>query len=71
MGKNKNQVNHLRIMGDSPDKKRIQYSFSDKTIMQIAFLHEAAKNKSNKRIYQSDTLAKIIDDAYQISKIFS
>ncbi|MDA3973266.1 hypothetical protein M4I17_02115 [Enterococcus thailandicus] len=55
---------------DVPPKKRPRYSLSDETIAKLEWLYEQEKKKSGKRIYQSDTLTKIIDDAYTVKKAF-
>lgn len=53
-----------------PKKKRPRYSLDDQTIEKLEWLYEQDKKAMNKRIYQSDTLTKIIDDAYAVRKAF-
>lgn len=55
---------------DVPPKKRPRFSLSDETIAKLEWLYEQEKKKSVKRIYQSDTLTKIIEDAYTVKKAF-
>ena len=62
-------MGQLQQTGGTP-KKRPRYSLSDETIAKLEWLYEQEKKKSVKRIYPSDTLTKIIDDAYAVKKAF-
>lgn len=53
-----------------PKKKRPRYSLNDGTIEKLEWLYEQDKKTISKRIYPSDTLTKIINDAYEVRKAF-
>ncbi len=55
---------------DVPPKKRPRYSLDDETIKKLEWLYGQDKKVVKKRIYQSDTLTKIINDAYEVRKVF-
>lgn len=56
--------------GGTSKKKRPRYSLNDGTIEKLEWLYEQDKKVMNKRIYPSDTLTKIINDAYEVRKAF-
>ncbi|MGG5339974.1 hypothetical protein IGJ48_002682 [Enterococcus pernyi] len=55
--------------GGTP-KKRPRFSLDDDTIEQLAWMHEEDAKKSKHRIYPSDTLKKIINEAYTVRRAF-
>lgn len=55
-------------MAISEDKKRVNFSLSDDDIKKLKYLYEEDKRSADKRIYESDTLSKMISKAYQIKK---
>ncbi|MGG5340199.1 hypothetical protein IGJ48_002911 [Enterococcus pernyi] len=55
--------------GGTP-KKRPRFSLDDDTIEQLAWMHEEDAKKAKHRIYPSDTLKKIINEAYTVRRAF-
>lgn len=55
-------------MAISDNKKRVLFSLSKDDIKKMKYLHEQDKKDSEKRIYESDTLSKMIERAYQMKK---
>ncbi|HGF8211271.1 TPA: hypothetical protein QFD67_002030 [Enterococcus faecium] len=55
--------------GGTP-KKRPRFSLDDETIEQLNWMHEEDKKISKHRIYPSDTLKKIINEAYTVRRAF-
>ena len=51
-------------------KKRPRYSLDYETIEKLDWLYKQDRKATKKRIYPSDTLTKIIDDAYTVRKAF-
>lgn len=48
----------------SEGKKRVLFTLSEKDIEKVKELYEIDKQQSDKRIYESDTIKKIINEAY-------
>lgn len=48
----------------SEGKKRVLFTLSEKDIKKVKELYEIDKQQSDKRIYESDTIKKIINEAY-------
>ncbi|MGM0155767.1 hypothetical protein IGI47_000009 [Enterococcus sp. AZ191] len=55
--------------GGTP-KKRPRFSLDDETIEQLAWMYEEDVKKANHRIYPSDTLKKVINEAYTVRRAF-
>ena len=55
--------------GGTP-KKRPRFSLDDETIEQLNWMHEEDTKKASYRIYPSDTLKKIINEAYTVRRAF-
>ncbi|WP_165004468.1 MULTISPECIES: hypothetical protein [unclassified Enterococcus] len=55
--------------GGTP-KKRPRFSLDDETIEQLNWMHEEDVKKVKHRIYPSDTLKKIINEAYTVRRAF-
>ncbi|MBS6192029.1 hypothetical protein AB1I58_08030 [Enterococcus hirae] len=55
--------------GGTP-KKRPRFSLDDDTLAQLAWLYEQDVKKVSHRIYPSDTLKKIINEAYTVRRAF-
>lgn len=55
-------------MAISDDKKRVAFSLTDEDVKKIKFLYELDKKESDERIYESDTIKKLIDVAYNKRK---
>lgn len=55
-------------MSISDNKKRVIFSLSKDDIFKMKYLYEEDKKGSEKRIYESDTLSKMIDLAYEKKK---
>ncbi|MGC4707364.1 hypothetical protein AAFD22_09015 [Enterococcus faecium] len=55
--------------GGTP-KKRPRFSLDYETIKKLDWLYKQDRKATKKRIYPSDTLTKIIDDAYTVRKAF-
>ncbi|EGP5179312.1 hypothetical protein EJX00_12270 [Enterococcus faecium] len=55
--------------GGTP-KKRPRFSLDDETIEQLTWMYEEDTKKASHRIYPSDTLKKIINEAYVVRKAF-
>ncbi|EMF0039215.1 hypothetical protein ACGWU1_002121 [Enterococcus hirae] len=55
--------------GGTP-KKRPRFSLDDDTLAQLAWLYEQDVKKASHRIYPSDTLKKIINEAYTVRRSF-
>jgi len=63
-------------MAIADGKKRVQLTFDEDTIKKLDYLYhrDLKDNKmrdSKDYIYRSDTLSKIIQDAYTVSRSFS
>lgn len=56
-------------IGGTP-KKRPRFSLDDETIEQLAWMYEEDVKKANHRIYPSDTLKKVINEAYTVRRAF-
>lgn len=55
-------------MAISENKKRVLFSLSKDDIKKMKYLYEQDKESAEGRIYESDTLSKIIERAYQMKK---
>lgn len=55
-------------MAISDNKKRVLFSLSNDDILKMKYLYEEDKKSSENRIYESDTLSKMIDLAYKKKK---
>lgn len=51
-------------------KKRPRFSLGDETLEQLAWMYEEDAKKASHRIYPSDTLEKIINEAYTVRRAF-
>lgn len=52
------------------EKQRPRFSLTNETIKELEWLYQADQKETNQRIYPSDTLTKIIHDAYVIRTTF-
>ncbi|MGL9969176.1 hypothetical protein [Enterococcus sp. DIV1420a] len=67
-----------KLLGGTPksnrcptqNKQRPRYSLSDETLNELEWLYQADQKEANKRLYPSDTLTKIIHEAYVIRTTF-
>lgn len=67
-----------RLLGGTPkstrcptrNKQRPRYSLSDETLNELEWLYQADQKEASKRLYPSDTLTKIIHEAYVIRTTF-
>ncbi|EYT96376.1 MULTISPECIES: hypothetical protein [Enterococcus] len=55
--------------GGTP-KQRSRFSLDDETLAQLAWLYAQDTKKTSHRIYPSDTLKKIINEAYTVRRAF-
>ncbi|WP_062805031.1 hypothetical protein [Enterococcus pernyi] len=55
---------------DGTPKQRPRFSLDDETLAQLAWLYAQDTKKTNYRIYPSDTLKKIINEAYTVRRAF-
>ncbi|MBO1298948.1 MULTISPECIES: hypothetical protein [Enterococcus] len=55
--------------GGTP-KQRPRFSLDDETLAQLAWLYAQDTKKTSHRIYPSDTLKKIINEAYTVRRAF-
>lgn len=55
-------------MAISEDKKRVNFSLSEEDISKLKYLYAEDKRQADRRIYESDTLSKLISRAYQMKK---
>ncbi|MGM0143740.1 hypothetical protein IGJ94_000267 [Enterococcus sp. AZ153] len=55
--------------GGTP-KKRPRFSLDDEMIEQFTLMYEQDAKKAKYRIYPSDTLKKIINEAYTVRRAF-
>jgi len=55
---------------DGTPKQRPRFSLDDETLAQLAWLYAQDTKKTSHRIYPSDTLKKIINEAYTVRKAF-
>jgi len=55
-------------MAISEDKKRVLFSLSEEDISKLKYLYAEDKKDADRRIYESDTLAKLISKAYKMKK---
>jgi len=63
-------------MAIAEGKKRVQLTFDEDTLKKLDYLYHRDLKNIKKRdskdfIYRSDTLAKIIQDAYTVSRTFN
>ena len=52
-------------MAISEDKKRVNFSLSEEDIFMLKYLYSEDKREADRRIYESDTLSKLISKAYK------
>jgi len=62
-------VGQPKQTGGTP-KKRPRFSLDDDTLAQLAWLYEQDTKNTSRRIYPSDTLKKIINEAYTVRRAF-
>lgn len=62
-------MGQLKQTGGTP-KKRPRFSLDDDTLAKLDWMYEQDTKKSKNRIYPSDTLKKIINEAYIVRKAF-
>lgn len=56
------------MMAISEHKKRVPFSLSEEDIEKLKYLYDEDKKQAERRIYESDTISKIINNAYEIKK---
>ncbi|HGF8088934.1 TPA: hypothetical protein QFD37_001944 [Enterococcus faecium] len=62
-------MGQLKQTGGTP-KKRPRFSLDDDTLAKLDWMYEQDTKKANHRIYPSDTLKKIINEAYTVRRAF-
>ncbi|EGP5171672.1 hypothetical protein EJW99_11385 [Enterococcus faecium] len=62
-------MGQLKQTGGTP-KKRPRFSLDDDTLAKLDWMYEQDNKKAKHRIYPSDTLKKIINEAYIVRKAF-
>ncbi|HGF8056318.1 TPA: hypothetical protein QFL15_001924 [Enterococcus faecium] len=62
-------MGQLKQTGGTP-KKRPRFSLDDDTLAKLGWMYEQDTKKAQHRIYPSDTLKKIINEAYIVRKAF-
>lgn len=55
-------------MAISEDKKRVNFSLSEEDISKLKYLYAEDKREADRRIYESDTLSKLINYAYEFKR---
>lgn len=55
-------------MAISEDKKRVPFSLSQEDIDKLKYLYDEDKKNAERRIYESDTVSKLISNAYELKK---
>lgn len=55
-------------MAISEDKKRVPFSLSQEDIEKLKYLYDEDRKQSDRRIYESDTVSKLISNAYELKK---
>jgi len=66
----------VKKMAIAEGKKRVQLTFDEDTLKKLDYLYHLDLKSKEKRdskdfIYRSDTLSKIIQDAYTVSRTFN
>lgn len=55
-------------MAISEDKKRVPFSLSQEDIEKLKYLYNEDRKQADRRIYESDTVSKLISNAYELKK---
>lgn len=55
-------------MAISEDKKRVPFSLSQEDIEKLKYLYDEDRKQADRRIYESDTVSKLISNAYELKK---
>lgn len=63
-------------MAIAEGKKRVQITFDEDTLKKLDYLYHRdldshVKKDAKDFLYRSDTLAKIVDDAYKVKRAFN